>query len=128
MKNTIVGISCGHHESSVFFYNNDTGNYLFLAEEWVSRVKGDSKFPKFAINYVKENIVDFILDKNTKENLTSLFANLKDENSLVSIENLNRFVGPFGNTSLYIYLCYIFYMNLSFCISSKSQIAELKLF
>ena len=93
-------------------------------EEWAVSfiMKKILTFLKF--QYVKENIVDFILDKNTKENLTSLFANLKDENSLVSIENLNRFVGPFGNTSLYIYLCYIFYMNLSFCISEDDVAYE----
>ena len=88
-------------------------------EEWAVSfiMKKILRYLKF--QYVNENIVDFILDKNTKENLTSLFANLnlKDNNSLVSIQNLNRFVGPVGNTSLYTYLCYIFYMNLSFCIS-----------
>ena len=90
-------------------------------EEWAVSfiMKKILIFLKF--QYVKENIVDFILDKNTKENLTSLFEKLKVENSLVSIENNRRFVDPLGNTSLYIYLCYLFYNNLSFCILENNE-------
>ena len=90
-------------------------------EEWAVSFIMKKILISLKFEYVKENIVDFILDKNTKENLTSLFENLKDENSLISIENLNRFVGPFGNTSLYTYLCYLFYMHLSFCISEDDK-------
>lgn len=56
MQNTVLGISFGHHESSVFIVNpNDASKNLFIAEEWVSRVKGDSRFPSFSLNFIKEN-------------------------------------------------------------------------
>ena len=122
----IIEISCKKMEKNFLFQDlklkkNEIieGTAEERKEEWAVSfiMKNILKFLKF--QYVKENIVDFILDQNTKANLTSLFANLKlkNDNRLVSIENLDRFVGPFSNTSLYTYLCYIFYMNLSFCIS-----------
>jgi hypothetical protein len=90
-------------------------------EEWAVSFIMKKILMSLKFQYVKENIVDFILDKNTKENLTSLFEELKDENSLVLIQNLSRFVDPFGNTSLYTYLCFLFYNDLSFCISEDDE-------
>jgi len=55
MTNTILGISYGHHESSIFLYDPVTNEKLFIAEEWVSRVKGDSRFPNFSLTYLRNN-------------------------------------------------------------------------
>ena len=65
MKNSVMGISYGHHESSIFVYNPDDGKKLFIAEEWVSRVKGDSRFPKFSIDFIKENYKDLFASIST---------------------------------------------------------------
>ena len=65
MKNAILGLSFGHHESSVFLFDQKDGKKVFIAEEWVSRVKGDSRFPKFAIQFVKENYPDLFFSIGT---------------------------------------------------------------
>lgn len=89
MKNTIVGISCGHHESSVFFYNKETGNYLYLAEESVSRVKGDSKFPKFAIKYVEENNPELYSSVSTVVHFQKPLRNFLGS-GIIDIEKLTK--------------------------------------
>ncbi|MDA9181136.1 hypothetical protein N9O44_00885, partial [Gammaproteobacteria bacterium] len=61
MREYILGISYGHHESSCCLFSSD-GTFEYLREEWVSRVKNDFRFPVFALNYLKNKYPD--LDKN----------------------------------------------------------------
>jgi len=52
LKEYILGISYGHHESSCCLFCSD-GSVEYLREEWVSRVKNDFRFPVFSLNYLK---------------------------------------------------------------------------
>ncbi len=61
MREYILGISYGHHESSCCLFGQD-GTLEYLREEWVSRVKNDFRFPVFSLNYLKNKYPD--LDKN----------------------------------------------------------------
>jgi len=57
----ILGVSYGHHESSVTLLSSN-GQITYLREEWLSRVKNDYRFPIFSLNYLKKNFQD--LEKN----------------------------------------------------------------
>ena len=52
MKEYILGISYGHHESSCCLFSSD-GGVEYVREEWISRVKNDFRFPVFSLNYLK---------------------------------------------------------------------------
>tara|TARA_E500000331_G_scaffold242045_1_gene232416 strand:- start:1402 stop:3090 length:1689 start_codon:yes stop_codon:yes gene_type:complete len=61
LREYIIGVSYGHHESSCCLFSSD-GISEYLREEWVSRVKNDFRFPIFSLNYLKNKYSD--LDKN----------------------------------------------------------------
>ena len=45
----IVGLSFGHHESSVALLSEHGEILFYCREEWLSRVKNDHRFPELAI-------------------------------------------------------------------------------
>lgn len=47
-----LGISYGHHESSICLIGDDFSP-LYIREEWISRVKGDSRFPHMSLDYLE---------------------------------------------------------------------------
>ena len=51
----IIGLSYGHHESSACALSS-RGELIYIREEWLSRVKNDYRYPKLAINEIKNNI------------------------------------------------------------------------
>ena len=53
MKEYILGISYGQHESSCCLFSSD-GCVEYIREEWLSRVKNDFRFPIFSLNYLKD--------------------------------------------------------------------------
>ena len=49
----IIGISAYYHESSVALFRE--GRLLcYLREEWLSRIKGDSTFPRLCLRFLKK--------------------------------------------------------------------------
>ena len=44
-----IGISAYFHDSTACLLNSDGDLVDFIKEEWLSRVKGDSSFPRMAI-------------------------------------------------------------------------------
>jgi carbamoyltransferase len=57
-KTAVIGISYGHHESSVCLITNSFET-LYLREEWLSRVKGDYRFPIESLKYLKNLYHDY---------------------------------------------------------------------
>lgn len=92
-------------------------------EEWAVSfiMKNILKYVNF--DYVKQNIVDFILDKNTKQNLTELFEGyLKNENDNISNISLDKFYPFIGDTPhLYSYLCYMFFREIGYYIDGNKE-------
>lgn len=54
MKQAVVGVSYGHHESSACLITEDI-DVIYLREEWLSRVKNDYRFPTQSLDYIKNN-------------------------------------------------------------------------
>lgn len=57
-KSAVIGVSYGHHESSVCLITNNL-DILYLREEWLSRVKGDYRFPIESLKYLKNIYNDY---------------------------------------------------------------------
>lgn len=128
-----IKISCNNNEIFIKkkekLKNSDIidGTNEKRKEEWAVSfiMKNILKYVNF--DYVKENIVDFILDKNTKENLTGLFERYpKDENMNISLStnSVKRadtypFIGE--TPHLYSYLCYIFFRGIQFYIYEEAD-------
>ena len=61
-----IGISAYFHDSTACLLNSDGDLVDFIKEEWLSRVKGDSSFPRMAIEKL-------VFDHNlTKKNVTKI--------------------------------------------------------
>ncbi len=55
IKKWVLGISYGHHESSACALSN-SGDVIYLREEWLSRVKNDYRYPLLSIDKLKKLI------------------------------------------------------------------------